>query len=260
MSNDAWDPQQYDRFRAERQQPFRDLLGLVVRAPGMSVVDLGCGTGDTTALLHGTLAAKTTLGIDSSAQMLEKARGHHEAGLRFAMARVEDFGDWSPGDVRFDLIFSNACLHWVPEHVPLFAGLAARLNDGGQLAVQMPVNQDHASHVVFAEVAAREPWAAHLRGSSSWPVLPPEEYARLLHKLGFARQRVFVEVYGHKLASREDVVEWVKGTLLTEARRRLPKGLYESFEAEYRARLMARLVDEKPFFYPFKRLLLWAQR
>ena len=71
---------------------------------------------------------------------------------------------------------------------------------------------------------------------------------------------MFVQVYGHKLDSKSDVVEWVKGTLLTEPRRRLSPDLYARFEDEYKSRLMARLVDEKPYFYPFKRLLLWAEK
>lgn len=257
---DAWNPEQYDRFRAERQQPFFDLLKLVVPKADMSVVDLGCGTGETTALLHKELQCKSTLGIDSSMQMLEKARAFAAPGLRFAMARVEDFGDWSTSGARYDLLFSNACLQWVPEHVPLFAGLAARVADGGQIAVQMPVNHDHASHTVCADLGEEKPFAPYLRGASERPVLPAEEYARLLHKLGFQKSRVFVEVYSHKLPTRDDVFEWVKGTLLTEPRRRLPPDLYLEFESEYRSRLMARLVDEKPFFFPFKRLLLWAQR
>lgn len=257
---DAWNPEQYDRFREERQQPFFDLLKLVLPKKDMSAVDLGCGTGETTRELHRHLRCKSTLGIDSSSSMLEKSRELNEPGLRFAMARVEDLGDWSVNGARFDLLFSNACLHWVPEHVPLFAALASRLNDGGQLAVQMPVNHDHPSHTVCAELCEREPYAPFLRGASMRPVLPVEEYARLLHKLGFKHQRVFVQVYGHKLESKAGVVEWVKGTLLTEPRRRLSPELYQRFEDEYRARLMARLVDEKPYFYPFKRLLLWAEK
>ncbi len=257
---DAWDPGQYDRFREERQQPFRDLLQLVNPNPAMSVVDLGCGTGETTLELHRTLACKSTLGIDSSMQMLDKSRALSAPGLRFAMARVEDIGDWSTSGARYDLLFSNACLHWVPDHIPLFAALAERLAEHGQLAVQMPVNFDHASHTICADLCEQPPYAQHLRGNRTLPVLPPEEYARLLHKLGFQRQRVLLQVYGHKLDSRDDVVEWVKGTLLTEPRRRLPTELYQSFEDEYRRRLMGRLVDEKPFFYPFKRLLIWAEK
>ena len=73
MARDAWDPAQYERFRAERARPFVDLLALVRPRPGMRVVDLGCGTGELTARLHRELAAGETLGIDRSEAMLARA-------------------------------------------------------------------------------------------------------------------------------------------------------------------------------------------
>src|SRR5262245_5272780 len=60
---DAWNPDQYGRFRAERSQPFFDLLELVRARPGMRVVDLGCGTGELTAAMHRRLEARETVGV-----------------------------------------------------------------------------------------------------------------------------------------------------------------------------------------------------
>ena len=89
-----------------------------------------------------------------------------------------------------------------------------------------------------------------------WP--PPEDYAVLLHALGFARQRVDLRVYAHLLASTADVVEWVKGTLLTPFAQRLGPDLYARFVGDYRDELLARAGDHRPYLYPFKRLLLWG--
>ena len=72
--------------------------------------------------------------------------------------------------------------------------------------------------------------------------------------------KVLLIVYPHILSSREDVVEWVKGTMLTAYKRRLPENVYDQFVAEYRARLLPRLEDSRPFFYPFKRILCWGRR
>jgi trans-aconitate 2-methyltransferase len=70
---DRWSPGQYDRFAAEREQPFHDLLALVEPAPGGLAVDLGCGTGRLTHALHERTGADETIGVDSSARMLDKA-------------------------------------------------------------------------------------------------------------------------------------------------------------------------------------------
>jgi trans-aconitate 2-methyltransferase len=252
---DAWNPEQYQRFRDERRRPFLDLTALLRARPGMRVVDLGCGTGELTRALHERLAAGETLGIDSSAAMLEKSAAFAGDGLRFETADIADFR----AEARYDLVFSNAALHWVEGHEALFARLAAALAGGGQLAVQMPANFDEASHVVAAEVAEEEPFRTALQGYERLQnVLAPQDYARLLDRLGFAEQHVRLQVYGHRLPGREDVVEWVRGTLLTDYQRRLPAELFPPFLERYRERLLPRLEDTQPFFFPFKRILLWA--
>jgi trans-aconitate 2-methyltransferase len=252
---DVWNPNQYDRFKKERSQPFFDLMNLVQPARDARVVDLGCGTGELTAALHERIGAKETLGIDSSESMLKKAPAG-VAGLRFERADISDFsiGGW-------DVLFSNAALHWLPDHLKLFERLAGLVASGGQLAVQMPANADHPTHPMAAAVAGEEPFRTALGGYvREWPLLKPEEYAALLFRLGFVEQHVELRVYAHVLDSRDGVVEWVKGTLLTDYEKRMPADLFPRFLTRYRERLAEVLPDTKPFFYPFKRVLLWARK
>lgn len=91
-------------------------------------------------------------------------------------------------------------------------------------------------------------------------MLQPETYASLLEGLGYRCQHVRLHVYGHHLASREDVVEWIKGSLLTVYERRLSEDLFAEFRNRYRSKLLARLEDTRPYFFTFKRILLWAER
>lgn len=256
MGTDAWNPDLYARFSAQRAQPFHDLLTLVRARPAMRVVDLGCGTGELTALAHRTLAARETIGLDASPSMLERARGHAGGGLSFAKGEIGAFGGEG-----FDLVLSNAALHWIPDHEALLARLARALAPEGQLAIQVPANHDHVSHRLASEIAREEPFASAMAGYvRGKPVLEPEEYARILFGLGFREQHVRLVVYGHPLTERGDVVEWVRGTLLTDYRRRLPLPLWERYLATYRERLVQALPDERPFFYTYKRILFWAQR
>lgn len=255
--SDAWDPGQYERFKAERSQPFFDLLGLVEPVPGGRAVDLGCGTGELTRSLHERAGVATTLGIDSSAEMLAKSRAFAGGGLTFAEADIATFAPEHP----FDIVFSNAALQWLPEHERLIPAVAALVARGGQLAVQMPANFDHPSHTIAAALADEEPYRTALRGERRYVnVRPPEWYAELLHGLGFARQHVRLQVYGHVLPGPEDVVEWVRGSLLTEFRERLTGELYAAFEGEYRRRLLETLPHRRPYLYPFKRLLFWGRK
>jgi trans-aconitate 2-methyltransferase len=257
MPTDGWRPAQYERFHEERAAPFRALLGLVARRPGMRVLDLGCGTGEHTAALHAELGARATLGIDLSATMLEKARPRARPGLGFARADAASFAPAVP----VDLVFSNAALHWLPDHPALIRRLAGFLAPRGELAVQVPANHRHASHTVAAEVAGEEPFRSALAGyARATPVLSPEEYERALAAAGLAAGCAEELVFEHLLDSRGEVVEWVKGTTLLAYETRLAPELYARFLARYRELLFAVLPDERPFRFPFRRILFSARR
>ncbi len=259
LTADTWNPSQYERFREERSQPFFDLLALVRSRPGMRVVDLGCGTGELTRRLHRHLYARETLGLDSSEAMLAKSQPHAGAGLRFDKRDILAFAHDPQGP--WDLVFSNAALHWVSGHDELMSRLTRALEPGGQIAIQVPASHDHPSQLAAAEVAKEEPFRSALQGYVRYaPVLLPEQYAHLLDALGYREQHVRLQVYGHRLESREQVVEWMKGTLLTDYEKRLSPDLFPRFLARYREILMPRLPDTRPHFFPYKRILFWAER
>ncbi len=253
VATDSWSPGQYGRFATEREQPFWDLLALVEPSAG-TVVDLGCGTGELTRALHERTGASETVGVDSSARMLAKAPAG--AGLRFVHADIRDYEPEEPPAI----VFSNAALHWLPGHRDLYARLRGWLAPGGQLAVQMPDNMDALTHRTAAEVGEDPRFAPYLEGAERrGAILSAEEYAVLLHELGFARQVVLRRIYAHLLPGRDDVVEWFRGSLLTEYERLMPAEVYADFLATYRATLLPRLDDRRPYLLPFPRVLMWAR-
>ncbi|MHB1486584.1 MAG: methyltransferase domain-containing protein [Acidimicrobiales bacterium] len=265
---DPWDPNQYRRFESERSAPFRHLVAMIEPLEFPRVVDLGCGTGELTAELHSALGAGETLGIDNSPAMLEQAAHHTLDGVTFSAGDIAGFPQGvAPSEANrpFDVVFSNAALQWVPDHAQVLARWADCLAPTGQLAVQVPANADHPSHLVADEVAHEERFV-HAMGEAPPPdpvrtsVLAPETYAVVLHDLGFDRQQVRLQVYGHQLASSSDVVEWVKGTSLNRFRRAMLPDDFDAYLSAYRDRLLEVIGDHAPYFYPFKRILMWARR
>ena len=67
-----------------------------------------------------------------------------------------------------------------------------------------------------------------------------------------------MQIYGHLLESTDAVVEWVRGTLLTDYEKQLDPESWRDFLAQYRGRLRSVLGTERPFFYTYKRVLIWA--
>ncbi len=259
MAQDVWNPKQYDQFKEQRSQPFFDLMNLLIQTKTPRVADLGCGTGELTAQLSQHLKASETIGIDTSDAMLEMAKSYQTDHLKFQKADIEN---WNP-EKQFDVICSNAALQWCSDHARLFESLTKHLAPQGQIAIQMPMNFDYPTHTLAGIMSKETHWANLLGHEAREPgmkMLKVEEYARLLFKLGFQEQKVFLRVYGNVMDSRESVIEWVKGTTLNFVKSRLSDIDYQKFVSEYRERLFQVLPDDKPFFYPFKRVLIWGRR
>jgi trans-aconitate 2-methyltransferase len=249
-----WDPGQYNKFRAERSAPFEDLCALIRVREGMTVVDLGCGSGELTRRLADSLPGSSVAGIDSSPQMLERAKELARPGLSFAAGEIETItGQW-------DLVFSHAAIQWVDNHETLIPRLMSLLRPGGQLAVQLPSNHRHPSHSMIIATATEEPYRQALDG---WvrvpPVLEIDCYADLLNRSGGTDITVLEKVYCHIMADADAIAQWTSGTALIPYFERLPQELHRAFLDSYRARL-AGIWPMGPVFFTFRRIFMAATR
>lgn len=265
MSNSPrgdWNPQQYEKFADERAQPFHDLLALVTPRVFERAVDLGCGTGELTALATNQLQVREMVGIDNSPAMLGIADQYMSAALHFVRG---DIAQWTGNGAPVDLVIANASLQWVPDHRSVLRLWVSGLRAGGQIAVQVPTNAEMPSHTVITEVARLDRFADAF-GAAGPPedpvagnVLEPEEYASILHELGCTRQHVRLQVYPHLLTSSHSVVDWVRGTTLTRFQKVLDEATFAIFVEEYERRLIATIGEHEPYFFPFRRILMWGR-
>lgn len=143
-----WNPSLYLQYATERSRPAAELLSRVALENVRSVVDLGCGPGNSTALLHQRWPTAKTTGVDSSPAMLNEAR-NALPDCHFIEADISQFQPEHP----VDLLYANASLQWVPDHYELFPHLVSQLSHNGVLAVQMPDNWLEPTHVLMREVA-----------------------------------------------------------------------------------------------------------
>jgi len=242
MSGDRWDPARYERFASDRERPFWDLAALLRPTDAPRLADLGCGTGRLTAELAARLGAREAVGVDNSPAMLDEAAAHARPGVRFDRG---DIAAWeAPG--AFDVVFSNAALQWVPDHPAVLGRWAASLAPGGQLAVQLPDNRRSRPHRLAAELAGE---------AIPHTVLDVDVYSRLLDALGFAEQHVRAQAYPARLPSRDEAIEWLRGSGLTYYERELEPDRYAGLVAALRDAL----PDERPFRLTYVRVLIWGR-
>lgn len=254
-----WSAAQYRRFEAERTRPAADLLARVATEPVTRVVDLGCGPGNSTALLVARYPEARVLGLDLSEDMLAAARARLP-GVDF---RRQDIAAWRP-DAEADVIFANAALQWVPDHATLFPSLLGSLAPGGTLAVQMPDNLDEPTHRLMREVAAAGPWAARTRDAAASRAVRRDAawYYRLVAEAGAGSIDIWRTTYYHPLDGAAAVVEWLKGTGLRPFLAALLPEEVEDFTGRYRAAVAAAYpaLPDGTVLLPFPRLFIVATR
>jgi trans-aconitate 2-methyltransferase len=199
----TWDQAQYLKFEAERTRPARELLGRV-NTDVSSAVDLGCGPGNSTALLRERYPSARVIGVDSSPDMLARARRDLPA-LEFVEA---DVARYRPEHA--DLLFANAVFQWVPDHERLLPALMQALPPGGALAFQVPANLGEPTHRLMRELPG--PWSAAVQALQPRPhVKEPAFYFDLLAPYA-SELDIWHTTYEHVMPSAEAIVEWVKGT------------------------------------------------
>ncbi|MFC0036762.1 trans-aconitate 2-methyltransferase [Actinomadura rayongensis] len=206
----VWDPARYGAYSAERGRPFADLLARVPLDAPRRVADLGCGSGELTATLADRWPDADIEALDSSPEMIDAARPHASARVRFA---VGDVRTWRPAQPP-DLIVSNAVLQWVPEHTELLPRWIDALAPGGRLAFQVPGNFDAPSHVLLRELCDEPRWRDRLAGTVRRdPVLDPDGYLDLLARHGCAVD-AWETTYTQVLTGDDPVLRWMEGTAL----------------------------------------------
>jgi trans-aconitate 2-methyltransferase len=249
-----WDPTIYRRFGNERSRPYFDLVARVGAERPRAVTDLGCGPGELTLTLAERWPRAALTGIDSSPEMIAKARAHG-GPAEFA---IGDVRDWRPGpDV--DVLITNATLQWVPEHRDLLARWARELPGGAWLAMQVPGNFDAPSHRLLREVAGRYGVGDVTREA---PVDEPAGYAALL-TAGGASVDAWETTYLHLLdadSGEHPVLRWMEGTALRPVKAALDENAWRDFRADLERELtVAYPVAGELVPFPFRRIFVVAQ-
>ncbi|MDQ6688853.1 MAG: methyltransferase domain-containing protein [Actinomycetota bacterium] len=252
----TWEPDRYLTYADERGRPFVELVTRIDEARPATVVDLGCGPGNLTALLARCWPEASISGLDSSPEMIAKARTTTRVGVRFEVA---DLREWQP-EAPVDVLVSNATLQWVPGHLALLPKLLSQVRPGGWFAFSVPGNFDEPSHTIRRDLAAEPAYAEHLTGVPSPSAHDAATYLRELAGRGCTVD-AWETTYLHVLHGANPVFTWVSATGARPTLQALePVGLRDAFEEEFKRRLRAAYPDEgHGVVLPFRRVFVVAR-
>ena len=257
----TWNSDQYLKFANERSQPAVDLVARITIAAPQRAIDLGCGPGNSTAVVASRWPGATLTGLDNSTAMLAAAR----KVLPAAQWIESDIATWAVNTAAasFDLIFANASLQWVPDHAVILPQLLAAVAPGGVLAFQIPANFDAPPHRLMRELGASAAWRPHFTPPPrEWHTHTTEFYYDTLAPLA-ARVELWTTDYCHVLPNLDGIVEWYRGTGLRPWLDTLPDdATRDRFLTDYRTLLAPHFSSRSDgrILFPFRRLFVVAHR
>lgn len=257
----SWDPDRYLAYADERSRPFVDMIAQIRATSPRTVVDLGCGPGNLTALLAARWPDADVLGLDSSPEMIATARARAD-DVGYEQADLREWIRAAQGD-PVDVVVSNATLQWLPEHLDLLPGLVAAVRPGGWLAFQVPGNFEEPSHTIRRELAAEDAYAPHVEGVAHPSSHEGTAYLDALIRLG-CEVNAWETTYLHVLDGADDpdpVFTWVSATGARPTLQALPADLRGTFEDEFRRRLALAypVRADGGVVLPFRRIFAVAQ-
>ncbi|WKY44377.1 methyltransferase domain-containing protein [Eubacteriaceae bacterium ES2] len=250
-----WNATLYDKMRKERLQPSLDLVGRIAGRQFNRIIDIGCGTGLSTAPLQKNWPDSEIIGVDLSNEMLEKARLQLETVTwlkRDCSQPLDDLG-------TFDLVFSNAFLQWLKNQEAFLENAHPLLNENGILAVQLPDFQNMAASDCINAVSAK--YDSLFAEMDLYHNFPIESYYDILKKT-YSHAEVWRTSYYHVLTDHKAILEFIKGTALRPFLARLTPDV----ENRFLDQILESLRDTYPVhpdgnvLFEFKRMFLLAQK
>jgi trans-aconitate 2-methyltransferase len=261
-STNHWNPTQYLKFKDERTRPVIDLLSHITLEEPKRIVDLGCGSGNSTAELAARYPNSHLTAMDLSPDMLERAR----AALPNIEFTLEDLNNYTHKEGEsVDLFFSNSVFQWLSytDRIVAIKRLMETQSSGGLFAFQVPDNIQEPSHEAMRKTVGAGPWAGTLAGRSLVrdEFQTPRAIYDALNPL-CSSINIWHTYYHHVLDGHEAIVEWLKGTGLPPFIGSLSLREREGFLGAYLEQLKAlypRLYDGKVLLR-FLRLFVIAVR
>lgn len=202
-----FDGEKYERHSTHQKEWGARLIEELGLKGEEDILDLGCGDGALTARLAELAPRGTVVGIDASTGMVAAAQKHLRPNLRFELSDIEDL-DY---EGAFDLVFSNAALHWVKGHQRLLANVWRALRPGGVVRFNFAAEGNCAQFFSVVQKVMALPEYAEFFAQFEWPWYMPAtaDYRRLVEEAGFAETSVWGENADRYFPNAAALAGWI---------------------------------------------------
>jgi len=223
------------------------------------ILDLGCGDGALTARIAEFLPRGQIVGIDASRGMIDAARPKARANLHYVLIDINDL-DFSE---EFDIVFSNATLHWLKDHRRLYQRVAKALRADGRIRFNFAGDGNCLNFFrVIREAMSQEDFSAYF-ANFQWPWYMPtiNEYAFLVRSTGLAGAEVWGENADRFFADAEEMVRWVDQPSIVPFLACVP----DQQKSQFRDFVVGRMIaetrqDDGRCFETFRRVNVYARK
>jgi trans-aconitate methyltransferase len=241
-----WNPEEYQDNSDNQQKWGVDLIANLKLTGNERVLDIGCGVGNITAAIAEKLPKGSVIGIDSSLDMLRQAEKNYSASKHPNLSFIVKDASKLDFVNEFDIVFSNACLHWIKNHLLVLRGIQRSLHFGGRIMLQMG-GRDNAKHIleVIGVLIKQPQWSPYFTNFDfPYGFYGPEDYQGWLTEIGLISKRLELVPKDMTYDSKDKFAAWIRTTWLpyTQA---VPDSFREQFINE--------LVTEYVKLYPADR-------
>lgn len=253
-----WKPNLYLKFEKQRTQPSIDLAARIDINSPKRIIDIGCGPGNSTAVLKNRRPNADFTGMDSSPSMIAQAQ---ETDNDITWVCADAAGDLSDLG-RFDVVFSNAALQWMPEHERLLPNLFGLLEAGGVFAAQIPNTTHMPIHIALQSLVKGRKWGAKLGAVTTHSMNAAPYYYDILSGLK-ADIDLWETHYYHVMESHAALVQWYSSTGLRPYLNSLESEQDKAaFLADFECALQSAYPAQKDdmVLFPFVRIFFIARK
>jgi trans-aconitate 2-methyltransferase len=251
-----WNPSNYLKFKNERTQPSKDLASRIAIENPKSILDLGCGPGNSTKILADKWPKAIVIGIDNSPEMIKKAKADYPY-LSWVLSDISKLDAGSTSDI----VFSNATLQWLGNHETLIPKLFKHVNKDGALAVQVPANQNEPLHQALLTVSKSAKWKEYTGNCDQLMNYRSSEYYYAILSRLTQSFELWETTYIHVLDNHRALIEWYKSTGMRlylnalpndSARTQFEEDVLDICKREYE------IQENGKILYPFSRVFFVA--